>query len=167
MNRIIENYSSNRNILLLFILVVLFNMGFTLAFAGVEGTLLDLKLWYSASEARELISSYGPEGRTAYIKGTLALDYFYPIVYALLLAFILYRLSAWLILTKLPFAILLFDYLENTAILILLYRYPREGEYLASAAGWFTLLKWVFVALSAILILIFLFKKIARLIAKQ
>ena len=167
MNRILKTYSTNRNIVILFILVVLFNIGFPVVFAGVEGPLLDLKLWYSASEARELISSYGPEGRSAYIKGTLTLDYFYPVIYSLLLAFILYRLSAPLIISILPFAILLFDYLENTAILFLLYRYPQEWKFLASTTGWFTLLKWFFVFLSAIKILIFFFRKMIRRIMKK
>lgn len=162
MRHIFNNYSSNRNIILLAILVMFFNIGLTLYFSDINNKLLDIKFFYSASEAYEIISSYGPEGRSTYIKGLLLLDYLYPIAYSLLFSFIIYRLSNKYLISLVPFLILIFDYIENSGIIYLLLTYPKENTLIATIAGFSTAIKWIFVIISILIIIYFAQKKLFK-----
>jgi hypothetical protein len=159
MKHFAKKYSTTRNIISLLILWILFNIGFFIAFTNLDGQLLDLKLYYNAAEAQEMIHSYGSDGRTIYINGILWLDYLYPIVYSLLLIFIIFRLGSNTKLSVIPLPAIIFDYLENSSIVWMLYKYP-ETYSIGNISGIFTLLKWSFVIISILVIIVLVIKKV-------
>lgn len=121
--------------------------------------MLDTRLSYTAAQAYQALEDYGPAGRAQYVRTTALLDFAFPVVYALLLGLVTAR-GLWRALpgthrihwlALLPFAALLFDWLENGGILALLLSYPQRLEGLAALAGGFTLLKWISFALSALI----------------
>lgn len=159
MKHFLKKHSTTRNIISLVLLWILFNIGFFIAFTNLDEQLLDLKLYYNAAEAQEMIHSYGFDGRTIYINGILLLDYLYPIVYSLLLIFIIFRLGSNIKLSVIPLPAIIFDYLENSSIVWMLYKYP-ETYGIGNISGIFTLLKWSFVIISILLIIVLLIKKV-------
>ena len=129
----------------IFVLVV-----FPYVSSEMDGSPLDVKLYYSADAAYELIESYGVEGRRFYARTELTVDVLYPIAYSLFF-------SVWLTLAlggsslspkklcvvqSLPFFVLLFDLVENTGIVALLWAYPDRHDTLALATSLATSLKW-------------------------
>lgn len=124
-----------------------------------QTSMLDTRLSYSPAKAYQALEAYGPAGRAQYVRTTALLDFLFPVVYGLLLSLLAARGLAcafpgaprvgWLAL--LPFAALLFDWLENGCILALLLSYPRQLDGLAGAAGAFTLLKWISFALAVLI----------------
>ena len=153
MKNFFRKQATLRNIFLLGVLTILFNIAMGYAFGSIEGEILDVQLFYSSEQAYQHISAYNEGERALYIKTTLLLDYLYPWIYSLFLGLILFRISGKHKLSILPFFILLLDYAENTAIIILLSRYPLRLELLASAAGMLTLGKWLMVLFCIVLIL--------------
>lgn len=145
MENFIRKYAVLKNMVLLGVLVILFNIIMGYAFGRIEVDILDVQVYYSSEEAYNFISAYGEEGRARYINTTLLLDYIYPWFYSLLLSFIVFRLSGKYKLSLLPFAILTLDYAENTFVVILLASYPARLASLAAAAGIFTFTKWLMV----------------------
>lgn len=113
--------------------------------------MLDTRLSYSPAEVYQALEAYGPAGRAQYARTTALLDFIFPVVYTLLLVLLAARglvrafpgapRIGWLAL--LPFAALLFDWLENGCVLALLLSYPQRLDGLAAAAGTFTLFKWI------------------------
>lgn len=114
---------------------------------------VDLTFGFNPARTLAMIADYGDEARTYYVRVELTVDMAYPIVYALLFAVILtllfrgraYKPFGWV--TLLPFAILLFDYLENATIVGLLTSYPQQSYGLAVLCEIFKLAKWLTVAL--------------------
>lgn len=119
-------------------------------------TLLDVRLWYSASDVTELFTNLGESGRETYTSFVLFIDMVYPLVYGITLIFFLAFLlkkkvtksSYFLYLTYLPFGIMFFDYLENTNTLILLNKFPAVNSSLVLLGSMATFLKWLLVLLS-------------------
>lgn len=109
---------------------------------------LDLMFSYSPDQAYQKIESYGPQVRHSYAISALTLDVAYPLTYSLMF-------SVWLSLLlkpagrvaygicMLPFAVLLFDLLENSGIVIMLLMFPERLDLLARATSLATSLKWV------------------------
>ncbi len=153
MKKLIQHNAGNKNILILAILVILFNIAMGFAFGRIEGEILDTRIYYTPDEAYKSISGYGDEGRSLYVQTTLLLDYLYPWIYSLLLSIVLFRLSGKHRISLLPFFILVLDYAENTAILIMLTRYPARFDLLASTAGIATFSKWLMVIIIFLMIL--------------
>lgn len=155
MNSLFQKYATRRNFIVLVILVLACNVSLALFFGDFEESPLDTYLYYTADRAYEAIDNYGVHGRERYIRGTILLDFIYPIIYSLMLSFALFRLRVRAGLAILPLWIILMDYLENAAVIFLLSQYPQRHILLASIAGVFTLIKWlmVIVALLSIIIL--------------
>jgi len=120
---------------------------------------LDTRLSYTPQQAYQALEAYGPAGRAQYARTILLLDIVFPVVYALLLSLLIARglvhafpASARIqSLALLPFAAMFFDWLENASILALLANFPRRLDGLAAAAGIFTSLKWLILALASLL----------------
>ena len=120
---------------------------------------LDARLSYTSQQAYQALEAYGPAGRAQYARTILLLDIVFPVIYALLLGLLAARglVRAFptspriQILALLPFAAMLFDWLENASILTLLARFPQRLDGLAAAAGGFTSLKWLVLALAVLL----------------
>ncbi|HSI76492.1 MAG TPA: hypothetical protein VK957_11365 [Lunatimonas sp.] len=163
MKSLFQKYATRRNLLILLILVVIFNGLFLLYFGKFKEPILDTYIYYSAVDAYEAIESYGENDRQRYIKGTLILDFVYPIIYCLMLAFAIFRLQGSIRLAMVPLWILPIDYFENSLIILLISKFPIRYEVLAGIAGIFTLTKWVMVVLCLLGILMLFFSRVFNL----
>jgi hypothetical protein len=98
----------------------------------------------------------------------LTLDIIYPIVYAMLFAIILTMIYRKLIngpvmyLNLIPFIALLFDYLENVTIVLMLTHYPEQSIAMATLCELFKLIKWLVFILILFLIIYGLIKLLFR-----
>ncbi len=132
----------------------------------------DTSLFYTAADLYRFAEAYGPEGRAAYIRARYTFDVVWPLVY---LAFLVTAIS-WLLkrtdlswdrwgrLTLLPVVGVLLDFLENISAAAVMARYPQTTAVLDHLAGVFTLMKWVFIGASFILLLILGGTALVRLI---
>ena len=120
----------------------------------------DTSLFYTADDLYGFAEAYGTDGRAAYIRARYTFDVVWPLVY---LAFLVTTIS-WLVkrlnlewrtwgrLNLLPIAGVLFDFLENMSAATVMARYPQTTPVLAHLAGVFTLVKWLFVGGSFIVL---------------
>jgi hypothetical protein len=123
--------------------------------------MLDTLFSYSPADVFTRLAAYGYSGRLLYLLSSWSVDFVYPIVYTFLLAFLLTLFlrrslspdNPLIRMQLLPFGMLLFDYLENGTIAILLAIFPAQPTALALAASLFTSLKWCFAAISFIALL--------------
>lgn len=155
---ILKKHSTKRNILSLLVLIIIFNIALGKVLGGIEPEIFDTKLYYTASEVKYIISNYSDEEKSTYIKGILSLDYIYPLVYSLFFSLLIFKFSKSVKPSLIPFIIVFFDYLENSSILIMLTFHPQEFPYIAVAAGFFTLFKWLFLLITLILAIFFIIK---------
>ena len=122
----------------------------------------DLSFYYTADDLYRMAEAYGEEGRQSYVKARYTFDLVWPIVYTLFLitgiswvnrkAFAVG--SFWLRANLVPILGALFDYLENVSTSVVMIRYPAQTGVLDGIAPVFTMVKWVFVNLSFMLLLI-------------
>lgn len=120
---------------------------------------LDLMFSYSPEQAYKIIEAYGPEVRHDYVISALTLDVAYPLTYSFMFAIWLTLLlktdnRMTCTIRMLPFAVLLFDLLENSGIVLMLINYPQRLEFAATATSIATSLKWVFASVVIILTLV-------------
>lgn len=122
---------------------------------------IDLQLFYTPDKVYGMIEAYSPEGRAAYRLFELIGDILYPIVYTLFFALAI----TWLFqrgfpstsgmhkYNVVPFGAWLFDLFENLGIVAMLSVYPSAPALLAWVSAVFTLVKWLFVIASILLLL--------------
>lgn len=126
-----------------------------------RGLIPDLHLFYSANDLYQMAEALGQQGRAAHIRGRLTFDLIWPIIYAVFLVSALSWLarrgfpqdSPWQMANLAPLAAVLCDYLENGTTSLVMARYPAPTLVVAELAGVFTLSKWIFVGISAVLVL--------------
>jgi len=150
MMNVLRKSATGKNILILLALFLLANF-VVVPLVYPKFQTLDMMNGYTPSQAYQLISSYGEQGRQLYAIIESTLDLVYPFVSALLFSLlILYsfqrgfpnlKWAGWLAL--LPFVVMISDYLENTCVLILLLQYPRKLDIVARVASFFTTAKMV------------------------
>lgn len=107
---------------------------------------IDLTFGFNPQRTLTMIADYGPAARIAYAQIELTTDLIYPLVYSLLLALMLtmlFRNKPNRLFVVLPFFTLLFDYLENAAIVTLLYTYPTQSTGVAVLCELVKLAKWL------------------------
>jgi len=164
----LRKYAKSPFILLFFLLLLLFQMVLVPMVQGKleassGGTsLVDLLFSYSPETAYTMVGSYGDLGRALYITFTSTADMIYPVVYSiffsLLLTWLLHRgfksESKWQILNVIPFGAMIFDWLENANLLILLSQFPSRTSGVAEFSSICTTLKWGFGALSIFVVLL-------------
>lgn len=117
--------------------------------AGRPVGVIDLTFGFDPARTLRMVADYGPAARAYYAQTECTVDVAYPLVYSLLFAVILtllfrnrpYKPVRWV--TLLPVAGLLFDYLENAAIVGLLSGYPAQLPALAVLCEVAKLLKWL------------------------
>lgn len=126
---------------------------------GIES--LDARVFYTPDEAFSTVGSYG-EASGFWTRIYLTWDLVNPILYTLIFGLLI----SWLFqrsfrpgsklqkLNVVPVGAGLFDILENVSIVILLLAYPAQTTIVAWFSTVFTLSKTIFLALSALLILI-------------
>lgn len=122
----------------------------------------DLSLFYSAEDLYRMAESYGVAGRAEYIHARFTFDLVFPLIYGLFLT----ACISWLLNRALPLGSnmrllnlaplmgVLFDFLENISASLVIGRFPMETPMIAALAPAFTLIKWIFVGGSFVLIII-------------
>lgn len=163
MNNFITKHANGKNSSILLGMVIIINVFLALSMGGNPNLQpLDLQLYYSPEKAYELLSVYNETERFYYIIAELTLDVVYPLVYALLLSFILFMLHKDSRIAKFPFLITIIDYLENAGIVTMLISYPNELHGVARITGIFTTLKWTALTITILLVLWGLLKKLKK-----
>jgi hypothetical protein len=117
---------------------------------------------YTPAQVREVLMAYGENGRRAYTFLLLTLDLVFPFFYGSFLFFSIRGAAqragispvwgAWLAASG--YGATCFDWLENASFLFLMKIYPRESITVAKAASFFTVTKFLWVDLSAIVLTI-------------
>jgi hypothetical protein len=122
------------------------------------GASFDTSFFYTPAQAIERVGLYSLEGRAAYVYDRWTFDAAWPLVYGFFLlsgwAFGLSRLkpargsgraggSSWLLVPALAVA---FDFVENTAVTVLMLAYPAAPVAAAVVASAGTVVKWILVA---------------------
>lgn len=113
----------------------------------------DLSLFYSPKDLYQMAEQYGSAGREAYVRARFTFDLIFPVIYTLFLVTSISRVlgavlpknSRWCMLNLAPIAGMILDLLENTATSFVMSRYPALSPLSANLAPVFTLLKWIFV----------------------
>ena len=122
----------------------------------------DTSFYYTAEKLVQFAEQYGAEGRAAYIKARLTFDVIFPLVYGAFLTtaitwtfhMITPQGSPWRRLNLVPLLGVLFDYLENAAVALVMARYPQSTPFIPHLAGYTTAIKWLFVGTSFLLLVI-------------
>ena len=120
----------------------------------------DTSLYYSADDLYHMAELYGEQGRAAYVKARYTFDVIWPVVYTVFLSTAISWVygraftpaSRWQRANLAPVLGALFDYLENLAASVVMVRYPDRTPVVDTLAPVFTLVKWVFVGGSFVLL---------------
>ena len=140
-----------------------------LALANGLNESVDTAWFYNASELYRIAESYGTLGRQFYIYQRWTFDLVWPLVYfsfifstsALLYQSIgLSKINRWLL--SFIWIGTAFDYLENTMVSLVMYRYPSLTWIVADFAGTATSLKWIFIGLSFLILFLLTILKIVQ-----
>lgn len=156
----LQKWATGRNVIILVLLDVIFMvvvmpyMSLLMALATSQHPQpIDLCMpTWSPELGYKLIKSYGDSGRAVYRTIELTADLVYPLVYgfafALLISYLIRRIAPsnkWMpYLAFLPLLGMLFDYVENFCIVLLLNAYPQQLLWAAQLGGAATLFKWIF-----------------------
>jgi hypothetical protein len=163
----LNRLADGRIVLILFVLDMLFNvviMPFAGTLFGGPNNVgpFDLLFGFSPEQAQSMLAAYGPQGRVTYALVDASLDVIYPIVYTLFFSLaitFLFRYafgegSPLLRAQLLPFGAIVFDYLENIAVITMLFTFPAVSPTVVAAASAVNRLKWLFAGASIIAVLI-------------
>lgn len=123
---------------------------------------IDLQFFYTPEKVYGMIASYSEDTRASYRTFELTGDILYPIVYTLFFSLAITWLfqrgfsskSAMHKYNVVPFGAWLFDLFENLCIVAMLSVYPSTPAALAWASAIFTLIKWLFVIPTVLLLLV-------------
>jgi hypothetical protein len=129
-------------------------------YAGDAGS-PDTSFFYTAKDLYETAERYGEAGRRDYVQARFTFDLIWPLVYTLFLCTAIswvtgrvFRVgSLWRRANLVPLFGAMFDFLENLSAALVMIRYPGETPVAAVAAGIFTVVKWVLVGGSFVLLL--------------
>jgi|ADurb_H2B_02_Slu_FD_contig_61_956876_length_786_multi_5_in_0_out_0_1 hypothetical protein len=135
----------------------------------------DTSLFYSAEQLYHMADVYGQEGRTAYLNARWTFDVAFPLIYTFFLVSAISWLlnqslpvgSRWRLVNLVPLAAMGLDFLENTAASVVMARYPLHCPLAEWLAPVFTLLKWLLVGGSLVILLAAIFLVLLRRIRKN
>ena len=135
----------------------------------------DLSLWYAPADLYRMAEAYGPEGRQAYIRARFTFDVAWPLVYGAFLVTAISWLyarafapgSSWRWANLAPLLGVLFDFAENLATSLVMARYPARTPGIDVVAPVFTLVKWVLVGGSFVLLVVGAVAAVWRWVGKQ
>ena len=122
----------------------------------------DTSFTYTAQDLYRMAEAYGEQGRKAYVEARFTFDLIWPVVYTLFLvtatSWVYSRAfapgSLWQLANLVPVLGALFDYLENVSTSLVMARFPAPVPVVAAMAPVFTLVKWVLLGLSFVLLVI-------------
>jgi hypothetical protein len=154
-----ERTATWKGVLFFFALQMLFSIVIMPAASGSNEhdlPTLDLQFFYTPAQAYEIVRAYTPAMRQAAAITRLTLDIIYPLIYGMMLAFLLsltfkpafrdFRLGANVIF--IPWAGVLCDYLENIGFATIFLSYPKEYYWVAQISAIFTALKWSLIGIA-------------------
>jgi len=126
-------------------------------------TILDMRIGYTTSDVLELFTALGSEGLALY-SILQVIDMLFPLTYASTMTFAMIYLSPDLLKEKrftkivffFPLIAAAFDYLENVLIATQIAAFPALSELAIVVASTVTWLKWMFLFMAFILLIIFL-----------
>lgn len=135
----------------------------------------DTSFLYSAQDLYRFAEAYGDTGRGAYVQARLTFDVAFPLVYTSFLATAISWLtgrsfraeSLWQRANLVPLGGMLFDFLENLATSLVMVRFPQTTPVVDALAPIFTLIKWVLVSASFILLVLGALAGAARLVGAR
>lgn len=126
-----------------------------------KAELLDFQFGFSQEKAYEVLTHLGKEGRIFYSRMIWLLDFVFPLSYGIAafswIAYFLNKLplnKLYSILLFLPLTAMLFDWLENVGILLLLSSFPDLSAGIVGLSSNAGLVKWIASAASLLTILI-------------
>ncbi len=122
----------------------------------------DTSFIYSVDDLYQMAESYGEQGRKAYVRAQFTFDLIFPLVYTLFLVTAISWLAAkifdpsspWMRVNLVPVLGMIFDYLENISASLVMWRYPAHTPMVDYLAPVFTLVKWIFVGGSFLILLL-------------
>lgn len=132
----------------------------------------DTNLFYTADDLYQLAEAYGPEGRSAYVRARYTFDLAFPLVYGFFLVTAISWFAARVVakssklrsVNLVPMFAVLFDFLENLSTSVVMLRYPVKTDAVAFLAPVLSLVKWIFVygsfVLLGLIIVVWLFKRV-------
>ncbi len=151
LKRLMDVHSKLANGKIIFLLLFLFLLANFVIIPAIypKFQTLDTLPSYTPDRARELISSYGDQGRQYYAVIEVTLDLIYPFATALMFSLItLYTFKrafpgndSVLYLSLASYTVPVADYLENACIVTMLMIYPREMILVAKMSNFFTITK--------------------------
>lgn len=120
----------------------------------------DLSFYYSSEDLYKWAEAYGAQGRVAYVRARFSFDLVWPLVYTFFLisaiSWVYGRAvepgSVWRFANLAPLVAMAFDYLENLSTSVVMWRYPDQTPVVDRLAPLFTLVKWIFVNGSFVLL---------------
>ena len=178
-SRWINNIASTR-LLIIFVLALLLFVLLVLpaenkrAISDFGGITPDTTFFYRPNDLLTMAEIYGEEGRTQYAVSRLRFDILFPMIYAaalsLSISWFLKRLlkqeRKWCFFNLLPVVGALFDLLENLFATIVFSSYPNTAGWLLWITPGFSLLKWIFLGVSILilfdLLVLYIVQKIKR-----
>ena len=130
------------------------------SYAGDAGS-PDTSFFYQPETLFEIAEAYGPEGREAYVRARFTFDLVFPLVYGGFLVFTIGWFlgksfeegSLWRLFNLTPVLGVIFDLLENITASLVIGMYPERLTAVAWLAAVFTLVKWIFVYGSFVVLL--------------
>lgn len=150
------------------ILLIMMTYTFPRINKQIGGPAFDIRpLGYSASEARSMLGNLNDQTIDLYLFPQLTLlDIMYPFLLALFLSSFLFRLFELTkkrskvnsILLIVPFLAMIFDYSENTCIILMITESVEITESFVQTASTFSVLKGVFTSFAWVSILIYSIK---------
>jgi hypothetical protein len=135
----------------------------------------DMSFYYTGDDLYQLAQAYGEEGRAAYIQARFTFDLIWPLVYMVFLTTVIswlfrkeFASESILQLSNLvPLLGMIFDYLENIATSVVMARYPAQTMVIAAFAPIFTMIKWMLVGGSLLLLLVGIVVGVGKMIGKR
>ena len=150
------------------VLLIMMTFTFPRINKQIGGPAFDLRpAGYSASEARSILGNLNDQTIDLYLFPQLTLlDIMYPFLLALFLSSFLFRLLRLTkkksklnsILLLVPFIAVIFDYLENTCIILMITESVEITESFVQTSSTFSILKGVFTSIAWISILLYSIK---------
>ena len=122
----------------------------------------DLSFFYTAEDLYRMAEAYGEEGRQSYVRVRFTFDLIWPLVYTVFLATAtswVYRRAfapeaLWQRVNIVPVLGALLDLLENISTSVVMIRYPSPTAVVDMLAPVFTMVKWVLVGTSFVLLIV-------------
>ena len=177
LDRVIQKASWKKSVLAT-ILFAVFLIVINFSPIGVAGLLsitgganiLDFEFGFTYEVAYYMLTALGEEGRAFYLTRILPLDFPFPFAFMLFgsgnIALLLKHIAPkhpYKYLILIPVLFMVFDWIENIGIIIMLFNFPNLPEWAVSLASVSGMLKYIssFVSIATIVILfiIFLYSK--------